>query len=103
MRWPQRRLFGLRGGIRRGVLRDLVRIARLQVEEPLALMATNEWLITVEAQPLTATLLLLRRREATELSNQRQGSRGQLCNASRCGRGLERHRARLMPRWSLGA
>jgi hypothetical protein len=44
------------------LLHDLVHrleVARLQVEKSLPLMAMDEWLIIVEAQPLTATLLLI--------------------------------------------
>jgi hypothetical protein len=81
------------------LLHDLVRrleVARLQVEKPLALMATDEWLVTVEAQPLTVALLLLCWREATELLDQRQGRRGRLCSASRYYRGLERQRSRRL-------
>jgi hypothetical protein len=46
----------------RWLLHDLVRrveVARLQVEKSLPLMATDKWLVIVEAQPLTATLLLI--------------------------------------------
>jgi hypothetical protein len=43
----------------------------LQVEEPLAHMAANVRLVAVEAQPLTATFLLLGRRQATKLAHGR--------------------------------
>jgi hypothetical protein len=41
----------------------------LQVEEPLAHMAANIRLVAVEAQPLTATFLLLDRRQAMKLAH----------------------------------
>lgn len=100
------RLVYICGVICHGVLRDFVcrlEVTRLQVEELHALMATDEWLIVVEAQPLVVALLLLCRSEATEMLDRRQGSHDRLCSASKCDRGLERQRARLLLCQSLGA
>jgi hypothetical protein len=87
---------GVRCSVHRVVLH--VEVARLQVEEPFALVASDVGLVTVEAQALATAFLLLRRREATKLSDRRQGSRGRLWSAARRGRGL----GDLLPRHVLG-
>jgi hypothetical protein len=48
-----------------------VEVAQLQVEESFALVASDVGLIAVEAQALASAFLLLRRREATKLSDRR--------------------------------
>jgi predicted membrane GTPase involved in stress response len=60
------RVYGLLIG-NRVVVVDIV--ARLEVEQALALMTADEPLITVVAQPLTTPLQLFCRREAAKLTD----------------------------------
>jgi hypothetical protein len=91
---------GVRCSVHRTVLLH-VEVDRLQVEESFALVASDVGLIVVEAQALVMTFLLLRRREATKLSDRRQGSRSRLWSAARRGRGLGD--PMLLSRHTLGA
>jgi hypothetical protein len=60
-------------------------VARLEVKQPLALVAANERLVAVVAQALTSALQLFRRRETAELSYRRwrSGSGWGLCPCRR--------------------
>jgi hypothetical protein len=57
-------------------------VTSLEVEDALALVTTDERLITIVAQPLPVALLLLGRGQATERAGRRQGGSPRLSSAA---------------------